>query len=843
MDSTPRSSRESKASFSAGQAAAHVPVRVPGGDSPENLETVRRDFLDHIRYSRGKNPENATAYDRFLALALTVRDRLAERWVETQRTYYRRDVKRAYYLSAEYLPGRALTNNLLNLGLLDTARLVLSEEGIDLDELAETEPDAGLGNGGLGRLAACFLDSMATLGIPGVGYGIRYQFGIFTQDVVKGHQVERADEWLRFGSPWDMIRPEKAVPVRFYGKVETHREPDGRVIRHWVGGKTVLGVPYDSPVAGYGNHTVNTLRLWQARASEEFDLRVFNDGDYERSVVEKNDSEVISKVLYPIDNFAAGKELRLKQQYFFVACSISDIVRRYLKTHADFRAFPSKVAIQINDTHPSIAVAELMRVLVDENAVAWDEAWGITTSVFGYTNHTVLAEAMERWTVGLFEKLLPRHLEIIFEINQRFLRQVQIRYPFDEARQARMSLIEEGPEKQVRMAHLAVVGAHSVNGVAELHTELLRREQLHDFYEMFPERFNNKTNGVTPRRWLALCNPGLSKLISARIGEDWVTHLDRLRKLEPFAEDADFRKAFRAVKRANKESLASHVQGLMGLTLNPDAIYDVQIKRLHEYKRQLLNAIHIVVLWMKARENPSSVIHPRAFLFGAKAAPGYHKAKLIIRLINGLAEVFNPEADRTGIQVAFLPNYRVSLAERLFPASDVSEQISTAGKEASGTGNMKFALNGALTLGTLDGANIEIRDAVGPENFFLFGLTAEQVVAKKRGGYRPRDVYAANPELKAALDLIASGFFSPEDKHLFDPLVQSLLEEDAYLVLEDYAAYAEAQGRVARAYQDQEAWSKMAVLNVARMGPFSSDRTISEYARDIWNVPAVRVEP
>ncbi len=826
------------------------PALVPSGSStpssgvhlPASPEAIRQGFLNHIRLSRGKNPENATAYDRFLGLALTVRDQLAERWVETQRAYYQQDAKRAYYLSAEYLPGRMLTDNLLNLGLLETAREVLKQEGLDLDELAEIEPDAGLGNGGLGRLAACFMDSMATLGIPGMGYGIRYQFGIFTQEIVQGHQVERADEWLRFGSPWDVIRPEKAVPVRFYGNVETHHEASGRVTHHWVGGKTVIGVPFDSPVAGYGNQTVNTLRLWQARASAEFDLQVFNDGDYERSVVEKNDSEVISKVLYPIDNFAAGKELRLKQQYFFVACSISDIVRRYLKTQADFRAFPSKVAIQINDTHPAIAVAELMRVLVDDYGQAWDEAWWVTQSVFGYTNHTVLAEAMEKWTVALFEKVLPRHLQIIYEINRRFLREVQIRYPYDQDRLVRMSLIEEGPEKRVRMAHLAVVGAHSVNGVAALHTDLLRKEQLRDFNEMFPERFNNKTNGVTPRRWLALCNPRLSALISSRIGKGWVTDLDQLKKLEPLAEDLEFRKAFRAVKRANKEALAIHVKEMTDLQLNPAAIYDVQIKRLHEYKRQLLNALHVISLWMKGREPPSAVIQPRAFLFGAKAAPGYHKAKLIIRLINGIAEVVNPQAHQTGIQVAFLPNYRVSLAERLFPASDLSEQISTAGKEASGTGNMKFALNGALTIGTLDGANIEIRDAVGKENFFLFGLTADEVVTKKKAGYRPYEVYVANPELKAVIDLIASGFFSPEDKHLFDPLIRSLLEEDSYLVLEDYADYAQAQERVAQAYQDPERWSRMAILNVARMGSFSSDRTIAQYAKEIWSVPSVKVQ-
>ncbi|XXF76678.1 glycogen/starch/alpha-glucan phosphorylase [Myxococcaceae bacterium GXIMD 01537] len=829
------------------------PTRTPpspphGADAEESSRSakdpasVRRGFLEHVRYSRGKNPETATAHDRFMALSLAVRDRLAARWVKTARTYYEQDVKRAYYLSAEYLLGRALGNNLLNLGMYEAAEQAMREVGVDLPTLLEMEPDAGLGNGGLGRLAACFLDSLATLSYPGMGYGIRYEFGIFTQDIVDGYQVERADEWLKFGNPWEIVRPEKAVPVRFYGRVEHHQGPDGRPVARWVGGKTVVGVPYDTPIAGYGNNTVNTLRLWQARASEEFDLLLFNAGDYERSVVEKNDSEVISKVLYPNDAFQAGKELRLKQQYFFVACSIADILRRFLKKHEDFRELPQKVAIQLNDTHPAIAVSELMRVLVDEKRLQWEDAWNLTQQVFGYTNHTLLAEAMERWPVTLFERLLPRHLEIIYEINQRFLRQVQIRYPYDQDRLRRMSLVEEGPEKMIRMAHLAVVGSHSVNGVAALHTDLLRRDVLPDFAQMFPERFNNKTNGVTPRRWLAWCNPRLSKLITSRIGDKWATDLDELRRLEPFAEDAEFRKAFREVKRQNKEELAHHVRDLRWVNLNPDALFDVQIKRLHEYKRQLLNAVHVVALWMKARRDPSTIIHPRAFIFGAKAAPGYHLAKLTIRLINGIAEVVNSDAGTTGLQVVFLPNYRVSLAERIIPAADVSEQISTAGWEASGTGNMKLMLNGALTLGTLDGANVEIREAVGDENFFLFGLTADEVIARKKAGYRPRDEYNAHRELREALDIIDSGFFSPEDKQLFRPLVNSLLEEDRYLVLADFGAYMAKQEEVARAYSDEESWTKKCILNVARAGIFSSDRTIKQYAEEIWRVKQTVVE-
>jgi len=815
--------------------AADAPAHL-GPRAPVDARGLFRAFLDHVQYSRGKGGETATTYDRFQALALTVRDRLAERWVRTQRGYYEADVKRAYYLSAEYLLGRALGNNLIATGLMDAAKEAFREAGVDLHALLEMEPDAGLGNGGLGRLAACFLDSMATLSLPGIGYGIRYEFGIFAQEIEGGHQVERADEWLRFGSPWEIVRPEKAVAVRFYGHVEHHQSQQGRPVARWVGGKTVLGVPYDVPIAGFGTNTVNTLRLWQARASAEFDLKVFNDGDYERSVVEKNDSEVISKVLYPNDKFAFGKELRLRQQYFFVACSIADIVRRYLKTHTDFTAFADKVAIQLNDTHPSIAIPELMRVLIDEKRLGWEEAWQLTVQVFGYTNHTLLAEALELWPVAMFEKLLPRHLELIYDINARFLRQVQIKYPFDPDRMRRMSLIEEGSEKQVRMANLAVVGSHSVNGVAALHTELLKKHLFHEFADMFPERFNNKTNGVTPRRWLHLCNPELSALITSKIGAGWITDLDQLRALEPWADDAAFRAEFLRIKQANKDALAHHIRDLMWLSVDPKAIFDAQVKRLHEYKRQLLNALHIIVLWNRAREGQSKLKHSRLFVFGGKAAPGYHMAKLIIRLINGIAEVVNASAVQSGVQVAFLPNYRVSLAERIIPAADVSEQISTAGKEASGTGNMKFALNGALTVGTLDGANIEIREAVGKENFFLFGLTEEEVVKKQKEGYRPRAVYESNPELKEALDLISRGFFSPEDKDLFSPLVKSLLTEDRYMVLEDFAAYAEAHQRVEDTYLQPDVWARMAIMNVARVGQFSSDRTIKQYAEEIWKV-------
>jgi glycogen phosphorylase len=813
-----------------------IPSELRAGTSAEAL---RRAFVDHVEYTRGKNFDSASLYDRYLALALTVRDRLAKSWVKTQRRYYQQDAKRAYYLSAEYLLGRALGNNLINMGLWDSTREALREVGVDLTSLLEMEQDAGLGNGGLGRLAACFLDSLATLDMPGMGYGIRYEFGIFTQEIINGYQVERADEWLKFGNPWEIVRPERIVPVRFYGSVEQTVAPDGSKKARWVGGKTVLGVPYDTPIAGFGAHTVNTLRLWQARASAEFDFALFNDGDYERSVVEKNDSEVISKVLYPNDQNQAGKELRLKQEYFFVACSIADIMRRYLKTHSDFVQFPQKVAIQLNDTHPAIAVSELMRVLLDEKRIPWDEAWDITTRTFGYTNHTLLAEALEKWPVPLFERLLPRHLQIIYEVNQRFLRQVQIRWPFDTDRLARMSLIEEGKEKQVRMAHLAVVGSHSVNGVAALHSNLLKRDVMPDFAEMYPEKFNNKTNGVTPRRWLLACNPRLARLITSAIGDKWIADLERLHDLEKFADDAGFVKSFRQAKADNKQDLVNHLRDVMWTSLDPTAVFDVQVKRLHEYKRQLLNALHIVHLWIQARKDPGSIGVPRAFLFGAKSAPGYKTAKLIIRLINGIGEVVNSDAGRTGLRVAFIPNYRVSLAERIIPAADVSEQISTAGMEASGTGNMKFALNGALTLGTLDGANIELREKVGAENFFLFGLTTDEVAQRKREGYRGRNVYESNPDVREVLDLIGSGFFSPEDKHIFKPLVDGLLDDDRYMVLEDFEGYRKAQSEIARTYQQPEKWWRSAILNVARTGWFSSDRTIREYATDIWGIKSL----
>jgi starch phosphorylase len=817
--------------------------RILRAPAPNEAAAVLHSFTNHLLYSLAKDQYSATARDRFMSLALTVRDRLIERWISTQQRYYRRDAKRVYYLSAEFLMGRALANNLLNLGLYDTAREAMRMMGLEVSDLLEQEVDAGLGNGGLGRLAACFLDSMATLDIPGYGYGIRYEFGMFDQEIKAGWQVEKPDEWLRFGNPWEMPRPEYWVPVGFGGRTEEHFD-HGRLKVHWAPEEQVIGVAYDTPIAGYGNATVNTLRLWRARASEEFDLTLFNDGDYERAVLEKNRSETISKVLYPSDVKMFGRELRLKQQYFFVACSLHDIVRRHLVAHKSLDDFADKVAIQLNDTHPAVAIPELLRIFVDEHQMPWEKAWDLTVATFGYTNHTLLAEALETWPVEIFGMLLPRHLAIIFEINRRFLRQVMNRFPYDEPRISRMSLIDEGDgqlsSKRIRMAYLAVVGSHSVNGVAALHTQLLQQDLLRDFNEMWPERFNNKTNGVTPRRWLLEANPLFSEAISARIGDGWTIDLGELRKLEPLADDETFRAAFRDIKQKNKEQLATYIEREHGISIDRGSIFDVQVKRLHEYKRQLLNLLHIVALYLRLKKQPDLPMVPRTFIFGGKAAPAYATAKLIIKLINSVAAVVNADPQvKDKLKVVFLANYRVSLAERIFPGSDVSEQISTAGKEASGTGNMKFALNGALTIGTLDGANIEIRDEVGHENFFLFGLTAQQVQDLLRSGYRPRDYYEKNPELHAVLDLINGGFFEPEHPELFRPLVQSLLDHDPYLLLADFASYAECQQRVDQAFVDKDRWTRMAILNVARMGKFSSDRTIREYAEQIWKAQSV----
>ena len=808
-----------------------------------DAQSILLSFASHLEYSLCKDQYTATNRDLYLSLALAARDRLIERWISTQQKYYTADVKRVYYLSAEYLMGRVLINNLINLGIDGETRKATEELNIDLEEIAGEEPDMGLGNGGLGRLAACFLDSLATLEIPAVGYGIRYEFGIFDQEIRNLQQVELPENWLRYGNPWEITHPEVIFTVHFYGRVKQTPLPDGTFKSEWVDTNDVVGIPYDIPIAGYGNHTVNTLRLWAARASKEFDLTYFQHGDYLKAVEAKNVSENLSKVLYPSDEFYEGRELRLRQQYFFVSCSIKDIIRRYLVNHQSFDEFPDKVAIQMNDTHPSLAVTELMRLFLDSYGLSWEKAWDLTTRTCAYTNHTLLAEAMEKWAVPMFGRLLPRHLEIIYEINRRFLKDVSIRFMRDGERQRAMSIIEEGPEKRVRMAHLAIVGSHSVNGVAELHSRLLKERELRDFAEMYPGRFNNKTNGVTPRRWLLSANPRLAEWITTCIGSNWVKDLSELRKIEKFTEEPDCRRQWQEIKRANKQRLAAAAFKLTGERLDPEAIFDVQVKRIHEYKRQMLNILHVVYLWLRLKEEKEFRIHPRTFFFGGKAAPAYHTAKTVIRLICHVSDMINRDtATNQTLKAIFLPNYRVSLAEIIYPGTDVSEQISTAGYEASGTSNMKFALNGALTVGTLDGANIEIMEEVGRENIFIFGLTAEEV-ASARSGYRPLDYYQGNPALKQAIDLIRGGFFSPDERGLFQPLIDLLLNEDRYMVLADFDAYHRAQMQIDALYCDTEEWTKKSIINVARIGKFSSDRTILEYNQDIWHAEPVPIEP
>jgi starch phosphorylase len=799
-------------------------------------ESLKESLVHNLEFALAKDEYSATARDLFNALALTVRDRLIERWIETQQNYYRRKSKRVYYLSLEFLIGRTLGNAIINLGLERNVERAMTELGYRLEEMEEREHDAGLGNGGLGRLAACFLDSMATLALPAYGYGIRYEYGIFYQRIRAGAQVETPDNWLRHGNPWEVERPEHLYPVHFYGRVIQNEDAKGRLTFDWVETQTVMAMAYDTPVPGYRNDTVNNMRLWAAKSSREFDLDYFNHGDYERAVSDKDRSETISKVLYPNDNVFEGRELRLKQEYFFVAATLHDIMRRYKKSGSiGFANFHDQVAVQLNDTHPAVAILELMHMLVDREGLDWDEAWDTTVRTFGYTNHTILPEALEQWPVSLFGRVLPRHLQIAYEINSRFLRMVSLQWPGDAERLRRMSLIEEDGEKKLRMAHLAIAGSHSVNGVSGLHTDILKTELFRDFFELWPERFNNKTNGITPRRWLKLCNPGLSELITERIGDGWVTDLDQLSRLVPLAEDKDFRRRWRAVKQANKQALAKTIHGLTGVTLDTNALFDCQVKRIHEYKRQLLNVLHVLSLYLGLKADPEKRIVPRAVIFAGKAAPGYATAKLIIRLIHAVAEKVNADVRIAEmLRVVFVPNYGVSLAEKIMPAADLSEQISLAGTEAAGTGNMKFSLNGALTIGTLDGANVEIREEVGPENFFLFGLTSSQVAESKRDGYDPRRIYGANSRLRAVLDLVGGNELCPGQPGLFSPLVRALTDQDPYMLLADFDAYAECQERVGVSYSDEEAWTRMSILNVARMGKFSSDRTIREYARAIW---------
>jgi glycogen phosphorylase len=814
--------------------------------APSNNDApLESDVVDHIRHTLAKDQFSATEMDRYLALAMTVRDRLADQWSKTSQTYHQEDVKRVYYLSLEYLLGRSFANNVINLGLEGPVRDAVKSLGMTWEQVVGLEHDAGLGNGGLGRLAACFIDSMATLGLPGYGYGIRYDYGIFRQEIRDGWQVEQPDNWLKFVCPWEIERSEIRVPVQFGGYVAEEPDPaTGQSRRRWIAEQSVIGVPYDYPVVGYRNGTVNTLRLWSARALEEFDFQFFNNGEYVRSYEKRIASEYISKVLYPNDNIDQGKELRLKQQYFFVACSLQDIVRRYKGDHGDLRQFAAKNAIQLNDTHPALTVAELMRILLDIENLDWDEAWRITQATCAYTNHTLLPEALERWPVRLIERLLPRHIEIIREIDSRLKKLVVAKFPGDNARSERMAIVESGDDAHVRMAHLAVVGSHTTNGVADLHTELLKGTLFKDFNEMWPERFQSKTNGITQRRWLVACNPELSSLITSKIGDGLATDLYQLKNLEQYAGDKQFLQDLLNVKAEKKRQLAQYIETQAGIHVDSSWIFDVQIKRLHEYKRQFLKALHVVHRYLELKDNPDLDVPPRIVIFGAKAAPGYITAKLVIKLINNIASLVNgdPQTNQK-LKCVFLPNYGVSLAEMIIPAADISEQISTAGKEAAGTANMKFALNGAVTVGTYDGANIEIREQVGEDNFILFGARVEEIErVRAEGSYDPYAVYDSNPSIKRVIDYLLNDALEQGDYQLFRPLVDDLLSGgDRWMVLYDFASYLDAQARSDQLFQDRETWAKMCLMNIANTGIFSSDRTIDQYARDIWNVQPVKI--
>jgi|TARA_B110000438_G_scaffold203120_1_gene194833 starch phosphorylase len=828
--------------------AADTKLTHPGFafDVTDTVDGMKDSILNHLKFTLARDRASATQRDWWIALSRAVHDRVLKRFIKTMETHHEENVRRVYYLSLEYLMGRMLVNNICNSGLFDSASGALKELDLDYDELCKEEEDMGLGNGGLGRLAACFLDSLATLDLPAIGYGIYYEFGIFQQEFVDGQQTEHPDAWRKFGSPWQIVRPEYCQRVRLYGNVEMTFNKVGDPSPTWVNTTEIIGQPYDIPICGYGAGTVNFLRLWESSASEDFDLQVFNEGGYVEAVREKAIAETVSKVLYPNDSSESGKELRLVQQYFFVSCSLQDIIRRWRsKNDGDWSKFADKNVLQLNDTHPAITIAELMRLLVDEEGIEWDQAWKITREVCNYTNHTLLPEALEKWSVALFQKVLPRHLQVIFELNRRFLEdEVEKKWPGDDSKKAALSLIEEGNPKMIRMAHLSVVGSSAVNGVAALHTRLLRENLFKDFDDLYPGKIQNKTNGITPRRWLLACNPPLADLFTETIGDGWQNDLDRLQKLDKFADNAAFQKRFMAIKRENKVRLAKIILDEVGVTVSPDAIFDVQIKRLHEYKRQHLNLLHILYLYRRILHEPDLDMVPRVFVFGAKAAPGYWLAKKIIHAINAVAaKVNNDPRVRDRIKVVFLPNYRVTLAERMIPATDVSEQISTAGKEASGTGNMKFALNGALTVGTLDGANVEIKEEVGDENIFIFGMTVEEVEARNAVGYNPYDEYYKSEELRAIVDWIGSAFFTPEDPQALLPIKSSLLQGgDPYMLLADFWSYVEAHEAIDKAYRDKKRWAKMAIHNSARVGKFSSDRTISEYAKEIWDLNAVKID-
>ncbi|MGD8591832.1 MAG: glycogen/starch/alpha-glucan phosphorylase [Gammaproteobacteria bacterium] len=818
-------------------------IRVETDRTALNKDALQRAFLDNLFYIQGKFPTLATQNDYYMALAYMVRDRLLHRWISTAAEYTAKGSRTVAYLSAEFLMGPHLGNNLINLGIYNEVESAMEELGLDFDELLLQEEEPGLGNGGLGRLAACFLDSMATLEIPSLGYGIRYEFGIFDQDIVDGWQVEKTDKWLRFGNPWEIARPEWSVEVKFGGHTKHHLSDSGIDQVQWIPANTVLGIPHDTPILGYHVNTCNTLRLWRAEAPESFDFEVFNRGDYYGAVNTKVVSENITKVLYPNDEQIQGKELRLQQQYFFTSCSLQDMLRILKVQEIPLSRFHEKFTVQLNDTHPAVAVSELMRLLIDDNNMPWNEAWAITQKTFAYTNHTLMPEALERWPLEMFQKLLPRNLEIILEINKHFLQQVRARFPNEVNRVARMSLIDEFGERYVRMANLACAGSYAINGVAALHTELLKQDVLKDFYELTPKKFSNKTNGVTPRRWMVLSNPPLSALITNTIGDKWVKDLDRLKQLETYAEDAAFRQQWQQIKHENKTRFSQLVKTKTGLSIDPDSMYDVQVKRIHEYKRQHLNILHVIALYLKIKANPNTDVQPRTFIFGGKAAPGYHMAKLIIKLINSVGDVVNNDATINNLlKVVFLPNYNVSNGQQVYPAADLSEQISTAGKEASGTGNMKFSLNGALTIGTLDGANVEIREEVGEENFFLFGLNTQQVAELKQAGYSPEDYVRSSDVLLEVISHIRNGFFSGGNGELFHPLIDTLLGHDPYMVMADFQPYVDCQDEVNKVYQDKTHWARMSILNAARCGKFSSDRSIKEYSKDIWKVKRVPIK-
>lgn len=803
-----------------------------------DAKSIKEGIEQHLRYTLAKDEYSHTEWDLYSSVVLSILDRLHDRWIDTQQKYYESDAKRVYYISMEFLIGRMLDNALINLGIQDEVRKALDELGLDYDKLREVESDAALGNGGLGRLAACFLDSMATLGIPGYGYGIRYDYGIFFQKIIDGYQVERPDMWLRFGNPWDVVRPNVMYPVNFYGESVPYTDDKGRLRFKLENAQKVMAVAYDMPVPGFKNDVVNNLRLWKAASPKSLDLRSFNQGEYINAVRDMQLHENISRVLYPNDKVFVGQELRLKQEYFLVSSTLQDIIRRFKKTNTDWRKLPDKVAIQCNDTHPNLAIPELMRIMLDEEGLDWDTAWEITSKTIAYTNHTILPEALERWPVSLMRNMLPRHLQLIYEINKRFLNQIHTTFGDDINRVRRMSIISEGEQPSVQMANLGIVGSHKVNGVAALHSDLIKKTIFKDFYELWPEKFTNKTNGITPRRWLRQCNPKLSELITSEIGESWATNLSDLKKIDKFATNKAFVKKFSEIKLANKKRLIEHIEAEHGIKVNPKSIFDVQIKRIHEYKRQLLAALHTMVLYNRIKANPKAKFTPRTVIFSGKAAPGYVMAKLQIKLINSIAEIVNNDKEvGDKLKCVFLSNYSVSLAEKIIPAADLSEQISTAGMEASGTGNMKFALNGAITIGTLDGANVEIREEVGDDNIFIFGLKVEEIEQLRRDGYNPWDYYNANAELKQVLDQLRSGFFSPSQPDLFNSIGHALLEGgDYYMLLADFEAYANAQKEVEKLYNKPADWFKMAIHNVARIGKFSSDRTISDYASEVWGI-------